>query len=150
MVFAPSPSREDSCMTTPSPLAQTVYDGWDSHQQALLRAVAPLRPEQLAWRPAPNQASVTELIAHIAGSRLWWFYKMNAPGSAALARQIAPWAGDPFDAADSAALARWLEANLQWEEPLTTIPSEALKWLETTWPMIATTLATWTVAHLAP
>ena len=79
-------------MTTTSPLLKTVYEGWDSHQQALMRAVTPLTPEQLAWRPAPNQSSVNELIAHIAGARLWWFYKMSAPGSAALARQIAPWA----------------------------------------------------------
>ncbi len=66
-------------MTTTSPCLKTVYKGWDSHQQALMRAVTPLTSEQLAWRPAPNQSSVNELIAHIAGGRLWWFYKMNAP-----------------------------------------------------------------------
>ena len=87
-------------MTTSSPFLKTVYEGWDSHQQALMSAVIPLMPEHLAWRPAPNEASVNELIAHIAGARLWWFYKMSAPGSAALARQIAPWASETFDAGD--------------------------------------------------
>ena len=136
-------------MTTTSPLLKTVYEGWDSHQQALMRAVTPLTSEQLGWRPAPNQSSVNELIAHIAGSRLWWFYKMSAPGSAALACQIAPWASEQFNAGASNDLNRWMDANLQWEEPLTKIPGESLKWLELSWQMIETTLTTWTVADLA-
>jgi uncharacterized damage-inducible protein DinB len=136
-------------MTTPSPLSKSVYEGWDSHQQALMHAVTPLMPEQLAWRPAPDQSSVNEVIGHVAGARLWWFYKMSAPGSAALARQIAPWAQEEFDAADSNELNRWMEANLQWEESLTKTPGESLTWLESSWRMIETTLNTWTVADLA-
>ena len=136
-------------MSAPSPSLQAVYEGWDSHQQALMHAVTPLTPEQLAWRPAPNQASVNELIGHIAGARLWWFYKMGAPGSAALARRIAPWAGDAFDAGDSDALNRWLTANLEWEETLTQTPGEPLRWLALSWQMIETTLNTWTVDDLA-
>ena len=136
-------------MATPSPSLQFVYEGWDSHQQALVRAVTPLTPAQLAWRLAPQLGSVNELIGHIAGARLWWFFKMHAPGSVALARQIAPWASETFDAGDSAELNRWLEANLQWEETLNTVPGEPLKWLELSWQMIATTLSTWTVADLA-
>ena len=136
-------------MTTTSPTLRAVYDGWDSHQQALTDAITPLTPEQLAWRPAPNQASVNEVIGHIAGARLWWFYKMSAPGSAVLARQIAPWARDTFDAGDSGELNRWMQANVQWEETLTQIPGESLKWLASTWQMIETTLDAWTVADLA-
>jgi len=49
---------------------------------------------------------VNELIAYIAGARLWWFYKMSAPGCAALARQIAPWASEEFNAGDSNELNR--------------------------------------------
>jgi DinB superfamily len=60
-------------MTTTSLFLKIIYEGWDSHQQALTRAVTPLTSEQLAWRPAPTQSSVNELIAHIAGARLWWF-----------------------------------------------------------------------------
>ncbi len=136
-------------MTTTSPFLTLVYEGWDSHQQALMRAVTALLPEQLAWRPAPNQSSVNELIGHIAGARLWWFYKMHAPGSADLARQIAPWADETFNAGDSTELNRWLEANLQWEETLTKTPGESLKWLESSWQMVETTLNTWTVAELS-
>src|SRR5215469_16480859 len=100
-----------------------------------MRAVTPLTSEQLAWRPAPKQSSVNELIAHIAGARLWWFYKMSAPGSAALARQISPRASDTFNAEDSNELNRWMEANLQWEETLLKTPGEPLKWLESSWQM---------------
>jgi len=88
-----------------------------------MRAVTPLTSEQLAWRLAPNQSSVNKLIAHIAGARLWWFYKMSAPGSAALARQIAPWASEQFNAGDINELNRWLEANLQWEQTLQRPPA---------------------------
>ncbi|HST05372.1 MAG TPA: DinB family protein [Chloroflexia bacterium] len=138
-------------MTTTSPFLKTVYDGWDSHQQALMRAVTPLTPEQLTWRLELNQSSVSvnELIAHVAGARLWWFYKMSAPGSAALARQIAPWATEKFDAGDISELRRWMEANIQWEETVIKTPGEPLKWLELSWQMIETTLSTWTVADLA-
>ena len=125
----PSPYREDIFMTTTSPLLKIVYEGWDSHQQALMRAVTPLTSEQLAWRPAPNQSSVNDLIGHIAGARLWWFYKMSAPGSAALARQIAPGASEKFNAGDINELNRWIEANMQWEETLTKTPGELLKWV---------------------
>ncbi len=136
-------------MPTTSPSLKSIYEGWDSHQQALMHAITPLLPEQLAWRPAPNQSSVYELIGHIAGSRLWWFYKMHAPGSTALARQIAPWADETFDAADSNDLSRWLAANIQLEESLAKTPSESITWLESTWQMIDLTLNTWTVEDLA-
>jgi uncharacterized damage-inducible protein DinB len=135
-------------MATTSPLLKAVYEGWDSHQQALMHAVTPLTPEHLAWRPAPNQPSVNELIAHIAGARLWWFYKMSAPGSAVLAHQIAPWADETFNAGDSNEINRWMEANLHWEETLTQTPGEALRWLGVSWRMIETTLTTWTVSDL--
>ena len=136
-------------MSTPPPSLKTIYEGWDSHQQALMHAVTPLTPEHLAWRPAPNQSSVNDLIVHIAGARLWWFYKMSAPGSAALARQMAAWAGETVDAGNINNLNRWLEANLQWEETVTKLPGESLKWLESTWQMIETTLSAWTVDDLA-
>ncbi len=48
-------------MTTTSPFLKIVYEGWESHQQALMRAVTPLMPEQLAWRPAPYHSSVNEM-----------------------------------------------------------------------------------------
>jgi uncharacterized damage-inducible protein DinB len=136
-------------MTTASPSLKSVYDGWDSHQVALVRAVTPLTHEQLVWRPAPRLSSLGELVSHIALARLWWFYKMDAPGSAELAREMASWKGGPVDAEDPAALQRWADALEKQEAAILASPAELLRWLDTTWQMIATTLSTWTVADLA-
>lgn len=69
---------------------------------------------------------MSELIAYIAGARLWWFYKMSAPGSAPLARQIALWASETSNTGESHEINRWMEADVQWEETLTTSPGESL------------------------
>ncbi len=135
-------------MTTGAPSLMSVYEGWDSHQLALVRAITPLSLEQLAWRPAPNLFSVGEIISHIALARLWWFHKMGAPGAASLARQIAPWEGDRADTEDLTALNRWADALDQQEAVIVDNPTELLRWLEASWQMIETTLTTWTVADL--
>ncbi len=134
-------------MTT-QPLLAKVYDGWDSHQLALERTVAPLVPEQLAWRPASHLGSVGELISHLALARLYWFHQMGAPGSADLARGIPAWDGSPLDAANPGELQRWIEATVDLEESIVDQPADLLWWLRATWQMIDTTLAAWTVADL--
>ena len=134
-------------MTAPSSL-MSVYEGWDSHQLALVRAIAPLTLEQLVWRAASHLNSVGELISHLALARLWWFYPMNAPGSATLVRQIPSWTGEEVNPEDAAELKRWAEALERQEKAIAENPAELLKWLEATWQMIETTLTTWTVADL--
>jgi uncharacterized damage-inducible protein DinB len=100
----------------------TVYHGWDSYQQSLLAAVAPLTPEQLGWRPAPHLRPVGEVVRHIALGRVNWFMRMDAPGSRALADRIDDWEEDPHgnryviedavvDAGDHAGLTGWLKAS---------------------------------------
>jgi uncharacterized damage-inducible protein DinB len=126
----------------------SIYEGWDSHQIALARAVAPLTPEQLAWRPAPHLNSVREIISHLALARLYWFFQMGAPGSADLARQVPSWEGEHVNAEHSSELRRWIDALEQQESALVNDPAELLRWLEASWQMIATTLNTWTVADL--
>jgi uncharacterized damage-inducible protein DinB len=116
-----------------------VYDGWDGYQTSLVHAIAPLRSEQLAWRPAPNLRSVGEIARHISLGRINWFMRMGAPGSAEVAKRIAVWDEDKhgnryvveeaIDIAENAA--------------------EQVRWLEFTWQMIDATLKTWTVADLA-
>src|SRR5260370_36217083 len=101
-------------MTT-APSLMSIYEGWDSHQLALVRTITPLTPEQLAWRPAPHLSSVGELISHIALARLWWFLKMGAPGAASLARQIAPWTGEKVNAESPTELQRWSDTVEQLE-----------------------------------
>ncbi len=135
-------------MTTTAPSLMSIYEGWDSHQLALVRAITPLSPAQLAWRPAPHLSSVGELISHIALARLWWFHKMGAPGAASLARQIAPWAGEKANTENLTELHRWMDAIEQQEATIVENHTELLRWLEASWQMIETTLTTWTVADL--
>jgi uncharacterized damage-inducible protein DinB len=115
---------------------ETVYRGWDGYNTSLVRAVAPLTPEQLRYRPAPGLRSAGEIARHISGGRLTWFLRMNPPGGAELAARVPAWDTDAYgnryvnedalaDAADAPALVEWLEA---------------------TWEMVAATLRTWTVA----
>ena len=135
-------------MTTASPSLLSVYDGWDSHQLALTRAIAPLTPEQLAWRAAPNLLPVGAIISHLALARLYWFHQMAAPGSAALAQQVPAWTGEQLDAANPAELQHWIDVLVELEAALEDKPSELRRWLAASWQMIETTLSTWTVADL--
>jgi uncharacterized damage-inducible protein DinB len=112
---------------TAEPLSR-IFDGWDTYQQSLVQAIAPLSPAQLAWRPAPELRSGGQLASHISFGRIGWFQRMDAPGSAELARQ-AEAVGSEDAIADNAA--------------------ELVRFLELSWQMIADTLAQWTVADLS-
>jgi len=135
-------------MTT-APSLMSIFEGWDGHQLALVRAITPLTHEQLAWRPAPHLRSVGELISHIALARLYWSHNMGAPGSAELARQIAPWEGEKANTENLTEFRRWFDAIAKQEEAIVESPAELLRWLEASWQVIETTLTTWTVADLA-
>ena len=163
-------------MSTATQSLSSVYEGWDGHQLALMRAITGLTPEQLAYRPAPSGTgacgnrdagttvaalspsarapvpplrSAGEIISHIALGRVDWFHRMGAPGSGALARQIAPSEGEKADTERVANLHRWMDAIEQQQAAITTNHTELLRWLEASWQMIEQTLATWTVADLA-
>jgi len=135
-------------MATSSPSLMSVYEGWDGHQLALARAITPLTPEQLAYRPAPHLRSVGEIISHIAVGRLDWFHRMGAPGNADLARQIAPWEAERADTENPTELYKWMRAVNQQEASITENPAELRRWLDASWQMIETTLNTWAVDDL--
>ena len=136
-------------MSTVMQSLSSVYEGWDSHQLALVRAISGLTPEQLAYRPAPHLRSAGEIVSHIALGRVDWFHRMGAPGSGELARQIAPWESEKADTEQRSELRRWLDATRQIEAAITTNPGELLRWLEASWQIIEKTLTTWNVADLA-
>jgi hypothetical protein len=75
-------------MSIVAPSLTSVYRGWDGYQTSLVKAIAPLSSEQLAFRPAPHLHSAEEIAQHIIGGRLNWFVCMQAPGSAELARRV--------------------------------------------------------------
>lgn len=126
-----------SMQTCDDPL-MSVYEGWDGYHASIVRAVAPLTSEQLAWRPAPHLRSAGELVRHIALGRIDWFLRMGAPGSQELASQIEAWDEDP-------------QGNRYVQDEAIPDPTDAgelVRWLNVTWGMIEATLKTWTVEDL--
>ncbi len=115
-------------MTTDSQSLMAVYKGWDDYQVSLVKAIAPLSREQLAWRSAPNLRSVGEIAEHIVGGRVLWFHRILGEGSSEFAALVA--ASRPEDAVEENA-------------------AELVKWLDATWQMIEGALNRWTIADLA-
>lgn len=107
-------------------LKQT-YAGWDVYANYLVEAVAPLTPEQLQMRAAPNLRNVYEIVTHIIGARARWFSRLLGEGGETMANLTA-WdrSGQPNrNAAD-------LELGL-----------------EQSWRVIGDCLDRWTLANLA-
>ncbi len=114
----------------------TVYSGWEGYQTSLVRAIAPLSTDQLAFRPAPHMHSVGEIVRHIGVGRLNWFLRMHAPGSEELASRILNWSEDEYG------------NRYVVEKALATEGTELICWLEDTWQMVDSTLAQWSVSDL--
>lgn len=98
---------------------------WRAYQNALSAALAPLTPEELALRAAPDLRSIDELARHVIGSRAGWF----------------SWVLDAGDA-DFKAYERWHRPGA----PKTA--SELVAGLEATWQVILQTIASYTLADL--
>jgi uncharacterized damage-inducible protein DinB len=102
------------------------YQGWETYQRELIRAITPLTAEQLALRAAPSLPPVWYLAAHIIGARVGWFCKtLGAGGPDELA--FDPW---DFDGAPPRTAAELVEG------------------LTVTWRMIEDCLGRWTPAML--
>lgn len=104
----------------------TFYKGWDVYQDLLVKAIAPLSPEQLALRAAPHLRSIGENAAHIIGTRVGWFHMLMGEGDAAIA---------PMD--------DWDQTNAPARSA-----TELVTGLEATWHMIQNALARWTPQDL--
>ena len=63
-----------------SPLVTFYKQGWEHHQQALIKTIASLTSEQLALPIAPHQRSIGELLDHMMGARFAWFYGWMGEG----------------------------------------------------------------------
>jgi uncharacterized damage-inducible protein DinB len=103
------------------------YQGWDTYQEALAQAIAPLSAEQLALRAAPSLRPVWLLAAHIIGSRVSSFQNSMGEGDPALA-PLESWDADDAPPRTAAELVQGLEA---------------------TWQLIRACLDRWTPANLA-
>lgn len=103
------------------------YEGWGEYQGHLIKAIAPLTPDQLALRVAPNLRSIGELAIHMVRTRATWFHRAIGEGS------------------DETA------AFLAWQDPdaPTRTAAELVNGLEATWRMIQSALARWTPDDMA-
>src|SRR5690348_6818207 len=67
-----------------------VYAGWDIYNGYLIKAVAPLTPEQLQLRPAANLRNVYAIVTHIIGARARWFSQLLGEGGETMA-ELGTW-----------------------------------------------------------
>lgn len=107
------------------PLA-SFYKGWDSYQQHLAHALAPLSAEQLALRAAPHLRSVGIIATHIIGARARWLYHTLGEEDESLV------------------------SFGTWDDPLqpTRSATELVNGLGTTWQVFQDALQRWTTADL--
>jgi uncharacterized damage-inducible protein DinB len=59
-------------MPQEKPVLDTLYKGWTDHQALLLKALAPLTPEQLALKAASNLRSISDIARHIIAAETSW------------------------------------------------------------------------------
>jgi len=102
------------------------YRGSDRFQHLLAATVIPLTPEQLALAAGPGLRPISQIAAHVAEARAFWFGAVRCVASATLAP-----------------LAVW--------RVLSKAPRDANRLvaaLPPTWSVIAKTLSAWTPAML--
>ena len=100
--------------------------GWQTYQNLLSAALAPLSLEQLALRAAPDLRSIDELARHVIAVRAGWFHDVLDEG------------GDDFGAMH------------EWDEPDSPPrpASELVSGLAATWQVMQEALARFTPADL--
>ena len=86
------------------------YKGWDDYQVLLIKAIAPLSPDQLALQVAPQLRSIGEIAAHIISARVWWFHNIMGEGSAYIASMVS-WDDDGAPSRTAAELVSGLEST---------------------------------------
>ena len=98
------------------------YQGWHDYQNLLIKALAPLSPEQLALRAASQQRTIGDIVLHIIGARARWFHDLMEVGDK-----------------EFAALGEWDSRGAPTRDA-----AELVYGLETTWRVMQEALAHWT------
>ncbi len=106
-------------------LTASIYEGWHKYQSALIKALRPLEPHQLALRAAPNLRSVGEIARHMIGARARWFHALLSEG------------GEEF-----AALGTWDRRDAPERSA-----AELVGGLETTWQGMQDAIKRWSPAE---
>ena len=103
------------------------YQGWENYQELLIKALALLTSEQLAYRPAPHLRSVGENCRHIIGARGRWCHQVLELGDQAFAD-----------------LGRWDHPDMPARSA-----AELVTGLRDSWQVLSDALRGWTPADLA-
>lgn len=114
-------------MSDQSPALFDVYQGWEHYQELLITALAPLTPDQLAYRPAPHLRSIQENVRHIIGARVRWCHEAMGLGDETYA-----------------ALGRWDRKDMPERSA-----AELVSGLRDSWQVLRDALKGWTTADLA-
>ena len=97
---------------TPTSVSQ-FYNGWETYQELLIKAIAPLSAEQLTLRAAPHLRSIGEILTHIIAVRVRWFHGLMGEGSADIA-PVGEWDRPGQPVRNAAELVGGLERTLQF------------------------------------
>ncbi len=109
-------------MMNGQPSLDVLFPGWQNYQNLLIKALAPLSPDQLNLRAAPNLRSIEEIASHMIGARARWFYQLMGEG------------GEQF-----AAYSKWDRKDM----PVCSA-AELVEGLEGTWQGMQAAIASWT------
>lgn len=115
-----------------------VFEGWDGYQTSLVRAIAPLAPDQLQWKPAPDRRSIGELVRHISLGRINWFSRMPAPGIDQAMARVPEWF------ADRDGIRHIVETSVPANDA-----AQLVGWLELSWKPVQRVLDEWTIEDLS-
>jgi uncharacterized damage-inducible protein DinB len=104
----------------------TFYAAWNSYQERLAAALAPLTAEQLGLRAAPGLRSIGEAAAHIIGCRVGWFTETLGEAGGAEVTAV------------------------RWDEPdgLARSAVALVRGLDLTWQMMTACLTRWSPADM--
>ena len=91
----------------------TFYEGWETYQDLLIKAIAPLSDEQLTLRAAPQLRSIGENLNHIIAVRVRWYNRMMGEGSEDIA-PVGEWDRPGQPVRHAAELVGGLEKSLQF------------------------------------
>jgi uncharacterized damage-inducible protein DinB len=118
-------------------LAQ-IFDGWNGYQESLLRAVAQLTSEQLAFKAGPKMRSMGQLIRHIALGRITWLGRIAPIGIDEVVARVPRWFtdGDGNRHVD--------EEAVPWDNT-----QGLAEWLGASWKPIGESLDRWSVDDLS-
>ncbi len=109
-----------------SPLITFYKHGWENYQQALVKTIASLSSEQLAFPIVAQYRSMGELLEHMIGARFNWFHLWMGEGDLDL---------DWNDGEDN-------------DEPAVYKAASLVAMFEKSWRVISSALDRWTSADL--